>query len=117
MTFTKRALSGSSEGNCPILINTTSSTNANTIHQCSSSTGINSFDEYWLYGYNGSSTSVTLTVQLGSSNLAFKNSIASQSGWVPLNPGFIMNTTQLILAYATTTNEIQITGWINRMSS
>jgi len=117
-TYNPIAASGSTFGNCPILITSTSSTNAQTIHTCSTSTGLYSFDEVYLYGYNGSSTgTIRAWIQQGSSILAFANSIASQSGWVPLLLGKRLNSGLVISAYADTTNAIQIDYTINRVST
>jgi hypothetical protein len=118
-TYYPVAASGSTFGNGPVLLTVTSSTAAQTIHTCTTSTGPYSFDEVYMKGYNGSSTgAILVTIQLGSSNMAFKTAIASQSGWVPLLNGARFNSGLVLSAFAATTNAIQIhCDAINRIST
>ena len=118
-TYVPVAASGSTFGNCPIMITSTSSTSAQTIHTCSTSTGANSFDEVYMKATNVSSTgAIGLYIQLGSSSLYFYNGIASLSGWVPILLGERFNSGLVIAAYANTTNAIIVhAGTINRVSS
>lgn len=118
-TYYPIAASGSTFGNCPIMITSTSSTGAQTIHTCTTSTGPYSFDEVYIKATNISSTgAIGLYIQLGSSNLYFYNAIPSLSGWYPLLLGERFNSGLVIAAYANTTNAIIVhAGTINRVST
>jgi hypothetical protein len=110
--YSKILLSGSTNGQ-PILVVGTSSGTATTIH--TNSAGI---DEIWLYAYNGSGSSVVLTLCFGgtSTNNLISQSITSQSGLYLVCPGLILNGSLAVKAYAGTTNVITLAGFVNNIA-
>lgn len=118
-TFTKVALSGSTQGKA-IKVAATASTGT-TIHATGTSSSI--IDEVWLYAYNSSNAAVTLTVQFGGTTAIdndIKISIPATSGLTLVVPGLILTGTgsaaNTVYAYADTTNVVTISGYVNRIS-
>lgn len=118
-TFTKTALSGSTQGKA-IKVAATSSTGT-TIHATGTSSSI--IDEVWLYAYNSSANNVLLTVQFGGTTTVdndIKITLPSQSGLTLIVPGLMLTGTgaaaNTVYAYADTTNVITISGYVNRIS-
>jgi len=118
-TFTKTLLSGSTQGK-GIKVAATSSAGT-TIHATGTSSSI--IDEAWLYAYNGHTSAVLLTVQMGGTATPdddIKVSIPAQSGLVLVAPGLTLTGTgaaaNTIRAYAATTNVITIHGYVNRIA-
>jgi hypothetical protein len=119
-TFTKVALSGSTQGKA-IKVAATSSPGT-TIH----ATGISSsiIDEVWLYAYNSSTGNATLTIQYGGTTAVdndIKITLPSQSGLTLIVPGLMLTGTSsaanTIYAYTdTTANIVTISGYVNRIS-
>lgn len=118
-TFTKTLLSGSTNGR-GIKVAATSSAGT-TIHATGTSSSI--VDEVWLYAYNGHSSSVLLTVQMGGTATPdddIKVTIPAQSGLVLVTPGLTLTGTgaaaNTVRAYAGTTNVITMHGYVNRIA-
>lgn len=118
-TFTKVALSGSTQGKA-IKVAATSSTGT-TIHATGTSSSV--IDEIWLYAYNSSSSFVLLTVQFGGTTAVdndIKISLPSQSGLTLIVSGLILTGTgaaaNTVYAYADTANVVTISGFVNRIS-
>lgn len=118
-TFTKIALSGSTQGKA-IKVAATASTGT-TIHATGTSSSI--IDEVWLYAYNSSSTSITLTIQFGGTTAVdndIKLAIPATTGLTLVVPGLILTGTgsvaNTVYAYAGTANVITITGYVHRIS-
>jgi hypothetical protein len=120
-TFEKVLLSGSTQGKAIKIAATTSGSAGTTIHATGTSSTIE--DEVWLYAYNSSSSSVTLTIQWGGVTAVdneTKISIPATSGLTLVIPGLILTGTgsaaNTIAAYAGTTNVITVSGYVNRIS-
>lgn len=118
-TFTKVALSGSTQGKA-IKVAATASTGT-TIHATGTSSSI--IDEIWLYAYNSSSGPVTLTVQFGGTTAVdndIKIDVPPTSGLTLVVAGLILTGTgaaaNTVYAYAGTANVITLSGFINRIS-
>lgn len=118
-TFTKVALSGSTQGKA-IKVAATASTGT-TIHATGTSSSI--IDEVWLYAYNSDSAGVLLTVQFGGTTAVdndVKVIVPSQSGLTLVVPGLILTGTgaaaNTVYAYAATANVVTISGYVNRVS-
>lgn len=118
-TFTKVALSGSTQGK-GIKVVATASTGT-TIHATGTSATI--IDEIWLYAYNSSTAAVALTIQFGgttSPDNDIRVSIPSQSGLTLVVPGLFLTGTgaaaNTVYAYAGTTNVVTVSGYVNRIS-
>lgn len=109
-------LSGSTSGK-QISVTGNATGAAVTIHTCIA--GATSFDEVYLYAVNTSAAAITLTIEWGGTTAKVDNKIMSipgQSGDVCLVAGQRMNGGLLIKAFASTINEIQISGTVNRYS-
>ena len=120
-TFTKVQLSGGTQGKAIKVAATTSGSAGTTIHATGTSSSI--IDEVWLYAYNSSSSAVVLTVQWGGVTAVdneIKLSIPATSGLTLVIPGLILTGTgsaaNTIAAYATTTNVVTVSGYVNRIS-
>ena len=118
-TFTKVALSGSTQGKA-IKVSATASTGT-TIHATGTSSSI--IDEVWLYAYNSSTGPITLTIQYGGTTAVdndIKIDIPPTSGLTLIVPGLILTGTgaaaNTVYAYAGTTNVVTISGYVNRIS-
>lgn len=118
-TFTKVALSGSTQGKA-IKVAATSSTGT-TIHATGTSSSI--IDEVWLYAYNSSTDNILLTIQYGGTTAVdndIKITLPSQSGLTLIVPGLMLTGTgsaaNTVYAYAGTTNVVTISGYVNRIS-
>ena len=118
-TFTKVLLSESTNGKA-IKVGATSSTGT-PIHATGSSSSI--IDEVWLYAYNSDTAARLLTIQFGGTSAPdndIKVTIPPQSGLTLVVPGLILTGTgtgaNTIYAYASVTNVIMISGYVNRIS-
>lgn len=118
-TFTKTALSGSTQGKAIKVVATAST--GTTIHATGTSSSI--IDEVWLYAYNSSTGNVLLTIQYGGTTTVdndIKITLPSQSGLTLIVPGLMLTGTgaaaNTVYAYADTTNVITISGYVNRIS-
>jgi hypothetical protein len=117
-TFSKITLSGSTDGK-PILVNDAASPGL-TIHTSSSTA--TTFDEVWLYATNTSTTARLLTIEYGGTTAGFQieQTIPGQSGLVLIVPGLLMkgnSTPWTIAAFADNTTDINITGYVNRITA
>ena len=116
-SFKKRKLSGSTDG-MPIKVVATA-TAGTTIHTAVAGTTAGTFDEVWLYAYNGHTVDVTLTIEYGGATVPDQNiivSIADKSGLALIVPGFILQNGLVIKAFASTANVITISGWVNTIT-
>lgn len=117
-SFTKKILSGSTDGR-GVLVAATSSPGT-TIHTGSSTAA--TIQEIWLYASNPDTTQYTLTVQWGgttSPNDYITIPIPAQTGLFLISPGLILkgNATPLVIkAFASTTNKITIMGYVNEIA-
>jgi hypothetical protein len=116
-TFTKRKLSGCADG-LPIKIAATA-TPGTTIHTAVAGTTAGTFDEIWLYAYNGHTTSVVLTIEYGGATVPDQNiviTLANKSGLTLIVPGLILQNSLVVKAFASVTNVITISGYVNTMT-
>jgi hypothetical protein len=118
-TFTKIALSGSTQGK-GIKVVATASTGT-TIHATGTSSTI--IDEVWLYAYNSSTGPVSLTVEFGGTTSPDNNikiDIPPTSGLTLVVPGLILTGTgaaaNTVTAFAGTANVVTLSGYVNRIS-
>lgn len=116
--FSKVNLSGSTGGQA-IKLTATAST-GNTIHSTGTSSTI--LDEVWIYAYNGSSTTTTLTIQYGGTTAVdndIKVTLNAQAGLTLVVPGLLLAGTgsvaRTIYAYASTANVVTVSGYVNRI--
>lgn len=116
-TIVKRKLSGSTDGK-PVLVVATA-TAGTTIHTAVSGTTAGTFDEIWLWAYNGHTASVTLTIEFGGATVPDQNiivTLASKSGLIPVVPGLILQNGMVVKAFAGTANVITLSGFVNYMT-
>lgn len=116
-TAYKRKLSGSTDG-MPIKVVATA-TPGTTIHTAVTGTVAGTFDEIWLYAYNGHTTSVTLTIEYGGATVPDQNiiiTLPSKSGLNLIVPGLILQNSLVVKAFATTANVITISGYVNSIT-
>jgi hypothetical protein len=113
-TFSKLTLSGSTNGK-PIAVAATG-TPGTLIHTAQS--GTTGLDEIWLYAVNSSSSDVKLTVEFGGTTTAeqIELTVTAESGLVLVSPGLVLNNSLVVRAFAATTNVVNISGYINRIS-
>lgn len=119
-TYTKVHLSGSTGGQ-PVKVVSTTGDPGTLIHTTGTSTA--AIDEIWLYANNTSASEVKLTVEYGgvsSPDNRISVPIAAEAGLVLVIPGLILSGTgsagRNVRAFAATTNVINITGYVNRIS-
>ena len=116
-TIVKRKLSGSTDGKAIKVAAT--ETAGTTIHTAVAGTTAGTFDEIWLWAYNGHTDAVTLTIEFGGASVPDQNivvTVASKSGLVPIVPGLILQNEMVVKAFASTTNVITLTGFVNSMT-
>jgi len=113
-TYTKELFTESALGE-PIRVTGTSSPGV-LIHDLVD--GYTDIDEVWIYASNTSASAVTLTIELGDSQLAHEidQSIAANSTALII-PGVPMQGDGRIRAYAGTGSVINVFGWINKITA
>ena len=116
-TALKRKLSGSTDGKAIKITQT--ATAGDTIHTAVSGTTPGTFDEIWLWAYNGHTSNVVLTIEFGGASVPDQNivlTVPSKSGLVPVVPGFILQNGMVVKAFAATANVITINGFVNAIT-
>lgn len=112
--FTKKLLSGSTNGMSIKVVAT--ATLGTTIHTAVS--GTSSFDEVWLYAYNGHTSAVVLTIEFGGAAVPDQNiviSIPNKSGRFMVADGRLLQNSLVVTAFAATANVITIDGFVNQI--
>ena len=118
-TFTKKKLSGSTDGKA-IKLTGTNSAGAVTVHTAVAGTTVGTFDEIWLYANNTSASAVKLTVEWGTATAADGNielTIAAEAGLVLVIPGLILQNGMVVEAFAATADVILLTGFVNAITA
>lgn len=113
----KRKLSGSTDGK-PIKVVQTA-TAGDTIHTAVAGTTAGTFDEIWLYAYNGHTASVTLTIEFGGATVPDQNiilTLPAKSGLTLIVPGLILQNGMVVKAFASVANVITISGFVNAIT-
>jgi hypothetical protein len=118
-SYSKRLLSGSTNGRSIKVVATASA--GTIIHATGTSSSI--IDEVWLYATNTSASDVLLTVEFGGTTNPddrIQVTVAPRNGLYLVVPGIPVTGTGsgalTIRAYAATTNVINISGYVNRIS-
>ena len=115
-TFSKRLLSGSTDGKAIKVVQT--ATAGTTIHTAVS--GTSDIDEIWLYAVNSSASAVKLTLEWGQADAPDGNielSVAAESGLVLLTAGLLLQNSLVVKAFAATANVVMIHGYVNRITA
>jgi len=116
-TVVKRKLSGSTDGKA-IKVHETA-TLGTTIHTAVTGTTAGTFDEIWLWAYNGHTAAVTLTIEFGGADVPDQNIVVtldSKAGLIPIVPGLILQNAMVVTAFADTTDVVTLSGFVNRMT-
>jgi hypothetical protein len=114
-TFSKRILSGSTDGKAIKVVQT--ATAGTTIHTAVS--GTSNIDEVWLYAINSSASSVKLTIEWGEASAPDGNielTVLPEAGLVTVIPGLLLQNSLVVKAFAGTANVICIHGFVNRIT-
>lgn len=116
-TAVKRKLSGSTDGKAIKITRT--ATAGDTIHTAVAGTTAGTYDEIWLWAYNGHTADVVLTIEFGGATVPDQNIVATipyKSGLVPVVPGLILQNEMVVKAFAGTANVVTITGFVNAIT-
>lgn len=114
-TFSKRVLSGSTDGR-PIKVAATA-TPGTLIHTATATSG--EIDELWLWAVNTDSATRKLTVELGgttSPDDLIEVGVPAESGLVLVVPGLVLRNGLVIRAFAAAANVLTIVGYVNRIA-
>ena len=117
-TFTKKKLSGSTDG-LAIKVTGTATGSTVTVHTAVAGTTAGVFDEIWLYANNTSTSAVKLTLEWGTATAADGNielTIAAEAGLVLVVPGLILQNAKVVKAFAATADVILLSGFVNAIS-
>lgn len=117
-TAVKRKLSGSADGKA-IKLTSTETSGAVTIHTSVAGTTDGTYDEIWLWAYNGHTSDVVLTVEFGGSTVPDQNIVVTipfKAGLVPIVPGLILQNGMVVKAFASSANVITLIGFVNSIT-
>ena len=112
--FTKIKLSGSTNGKGIKIVAT--ATLGTTIH--TAVVGTSSYDEVWLYAYNGHTADVILTLEWGEATVPDGNTIITipfKQGRFLIVDGRLLNNSLVITGFASVANVIVIDGFVNQI--
>jgi len=115
-TFTKRALSGSTNGK-GIKVAATA-TAGTTIHTAVA--GTSDWDEIWLWCVNSSDTAVKLTLEYGEATAPDGNieyTVGAEDGLKIILPGTILQNSLVLKAFAGSADVLIIHGFVNRIAA
>lgn len=113
----KRKLTGSTDGK-PIKVVATA-TAGTTIHTAVGGTVDGTYDEIWLWAYNGHTANVVLTVEFGGATVPDQNIVTTvpfKAGLVPIVPGLILQNGMVVKAFASVANVITLVGFVNSIT-
>ena len=116
-TFSKRLLSGSTDGKA-VKVTGTGTGSTVTVH--TAVTGTTNLDEIWIYANNTSASAVKLTLEWGTATAADGNielSIAAESGLVLVTAGLLLQNSLVVKAFAGTADVILLHGYVNRITA
>ena len=118
-TFSKIALSGSTDGRLIKVVQT--ATAGTTIHTGSATA--TTFDELWLYAVNSDTTDRKLTIEWGGTSSPddlIEQTITAESGLVLVVAGLVIkgNATPLVVrAFCASANVVMVGGYVNRITA
>lgn len=116
-TAKKRKLSGSTDGK-GILIATTA-TLGTTIHTAVAGTTAGTFDEVWIWLYNGHTADVVTTIEYGGAVVPTNNivlTVPTKAGLTLAVPGLILQNALVVTCFAATINVITASGFVNTLT-
>jgi hypothetical protein len=115
-TFTKRALSGSTNGKQILVVQTV--TPGTTIH--TAVTGTSDWDEIWIYAVNPTSSSAKLTLEWGEATIPTGNiecTVPGESGLQLIIPGLILQNGMIVKAFTPVSSGMMLNGFVNRIGA
>lgn len=115
-TYTKRILSGSTDGRGITVAAT--ATPGTVLH--TAVVGTTDFDEIWIWAVNSSTSAVKLTVEFGGTvapDDQIEFSIPPEDGLYLVVPGLVLQNGAIVRAFAGTANAIVIYGYVNRIAA
>ena len=89
------------------------------IHAAVVGTTPGTYDEIWLWAYNGHTANIILTIEFGGGlvpNNACVVTIPFKSGWIPVVPGYILQNGLFVRAFAATGGKITLAGFVNSIT-
>lgn len=113
----KRKLSGSTDGKAIKITQT--ATAGDTIHTAVAGTTAGTFDEIWLWAYNGHTAEVDLTIEFGGATVPDQNIVVTvpyKSGLIPIVPGLILQNGMVVKAFASVANVVTLNGFVNSIT-
>ena len=116
-TAVKRKLSGSTDGKAIKIVQT--ATAGDTIHTAVAGTTAGTFDEIWLWAYNGHTANVVLTIEFGGATVPDQNIVVTipfKEGLFPVVCGLILQNAMVVKAFAAVTNVITLSGFVNSIT-
>lgn len=114
--YSKQLLSGGTNGK-HILV-AAASTLGTTVH--TAVTGTSDMDEVWLWAHNSASVAGKLTIEFGaatSPNDRIEVTIPPEAGHVLVVPGFLLQNSLVVTAFAASVNVFNINGFVNRITA
>ena len=113
--LTRMKLSGTTAGK-PLLITSTNSTGANTVHVCTTSTGSGVWDEVYLWGFNNTTGTVDLSLEYGDTTSVVVCSLSAKST-TKILPGTMGNASTTIKGFKGGAGTVGVIGFVNRIVS
>ena len=113
----KRKLSGSTDGKAIKITQT--ATAGDTIHTAIAGTTAGTYDEIWLWAYNGHTADVVLTIEFGGATVPDQNIVVTipfKSGLIPVVPGLLLQYGMVVKAFASVANVITLIGFVNAIT-
>ena len=118
-TITKRGLQPAASGSEVVAVSVDATSSAGTaVHEGPSNT--DHFDEVWIWATNINTSTETLTIQWGGTTAALHNFVTTinPNETVLVVPGWVLKGTAtelLVKAFSTTTDKVNLTGYVNRI--
>jgi hypothetical protein len=112
----KRILSASVDGKAIKIVKITAPGDA--IHTAVAAAVPGTYDEIWLWAYNGHTGNVVLTIEFGGTDVPDQNITATipyKSGLIPVVPGLILQDGLTVKAFASVADVVTIVGFANSM--
>ena len=115
--FTKRKLSGSTDGKAVKVVAT--ATPGTLLHTAVAGTTAGTFDEVWLWAWNGDTAARLLTIEFGGvtdpDNIV-EVVVQPQAGWQLVVPGHILQNALVVRAFAAAASVVVCQGHVNAIT-
>jgi hypothetical protein len=116
-TAVKRKLSGSTNGRGIKVVQT--GTTGTAVHTAIAGTTAGTYDEIWLWAYNGHTEDVVLTIEFGGVTVPDDTIVVTvpfKEGLYPIVPGLILQNGCVVAAFAASANVVTILGFVNSIT-